>query len=198
MYTQYTKQNTKTLMIEKAIELFRERGSDNVSVKDICDSASVTRNAFYYHFENKDLLFDAVGDWVSSISKQRVRIIYGGTSFYQQMWEFYKAYLLTEIELGADIMNHVCFSRTMKGQADRYSYIDANLAVTMKELIGSAQREGQILNSSPPEALLWTSYATIRGINIKWCFQFGEIDLIKEAMQSLNTLFMPVNGFELI
>lgn len=48
---------------------FKERGTEHVSVKDICDEAGVTRNAFYYHFESKDLLFDAIGDYVSMVSK---------------------------------------------------------------------------------------------------------------------------------
>ena len=40
-------------MIEKAIALFKENGTEHVSVKDICDEAGVSRNAFYYHFESK-------------------------------------------------------------------------------------------------------------------------------------------------
>ena len=37
MYTSFTKAGTRTLMIEKAIALFKERGTEHVSVKDICD-----------------------------------------------------------------------------------------------------------------------------------------------------------------
>ncbi len=197
MYTSPTKIDTKSLLIEKAIELFREKGTENVSIKDICEAVSVTRNAFYYHFESKDLLFDAVGDWVSSVSKARIVTLFGCQSYYQQMWEFYKAYLLTEIEVGVDIMNHVCFSRTMKGRADFYSYIDADLAAKMTELISKAQAAGQIGNLSSPDDLLWSSYAILRGVNIKWCFQWGESDLIGETKHSLDTLFLPHEGFEL-
>ena len=41
MYTSYTKPNTKDIMVEKAIELFKERGTEAVSIKDICDRASL-------------------------------------------------------------------------------------------------------------------------------------------------------------
>ena len=80
--------------VEKAIELFKERGTEAVSIKDICDRAAVTRNAFYYHFESKDLLFDSVGDWVSRISKERIQMIYEPDSYYQQFWEYYRAFPL--------------------------------------------------------------------------------------------------------
>ena len=134
-------------MVEKAIELFKERGTEAVSIKDICDRAAVTRNAFYYHFESKDLLFDSVGDWVSRISKERIQMIYEPDSYYQQFWEYYRAYILTEIEMGADIMNRICFSRTMKGRADYYSYIDDKLALQMTALIRRAQEEKIVRNS---------------------------------------------------
>ena len=141
MYTSFTKASTRTLMIEKAIALFKENGTEHVSVKDICDEARVSRNAFYYHFESKDLLFDAIGDYVSMVSKKRIATLYGCKSYFRQFWEFYKAYLLTEIEMGSDIMNHICISRTMKGRADYFSYIDDELSAKMIKLAELAQAD---------------------------------------------------------
>lgn len=189
--------NTRALLVKNAIELFKENGTASVSVKDICDRAAVTRNAFYYYFESKELMFDAVGDWVSETSKERITVISGEASYYRRLWEIYHAYLKTQIEVGPDIMNHVCFSRTMKERSDTYSYIDEELAETMIGLIRKAQETGQILNPSPAEKLLWTSYALVRGVNIKWCFQWGESDLIGETMESLNDIFLPAEGYAL-
>ena len=197
MYTSFTKASTRTLMIEKAIALFKENGTEHVSVKDICDEARVSRNAFYYHFESKDLLFDAIGDYVSMVSKKRIDTLYGCKSYFQQFWEFYKAYLLTVIEMGSDIMNHICISRTMKGRADYFSYIDDELSAKMIKLAELAQAEGQTTNPCPPDDLLWVSYSLIRGVNIKWCFQWGTCDLITESLTSLNTLFIPTDEFKL-
>ena len=193
-----TKVGAKDKMIVSAIELFKKNGVDGVSVKDICDSAGVTRNAFYYHFQSKELLFDFIGDYVSMKSKAGIRPLYGCNSYYQQLWEFYRAYIMTEIEMGADIMNHVCLSRTMKGRADYFSYIDDKLAERMITLINLAKESGQVYNPSSAEDLLWTSYSIIRGVNIKWCFQWGECDILKESIESLDTLFVPANGFKLI
>ena len=195
MCAAFTRHGTKYIMVEKAIELFKERGVEHVSVKDICDGAGVTRNAFYYHFESKELLFDSIGDYVSMISKDRVIMLYGQPTYYQQVWEFYKAYLATELEMGADIMNHICISRTMKGRADYFSYIDDKLAREMTKLIAMAQKEGQISNPSSQEELMWVSYSIIRGVNIKWCFQWGECDLMAEASHNLDILFLPKEGY---
>ena len=40
--------------------MFTERGFANVSVRDICRKARVTAPTVYYHFKNKEGLFDAV------------------------------------------------------------------------------------------------------------------------------------------
>ena len=129
--------------------------------------------------------FDSVGDWVSRISKERIQMIYEPDSYYQQFWEYYRAYILTEIEMGADIMNRICFSRTMKGRADYYSYIDDKLALQMTALIRRAQEEKIVRNSGSPEDLLWTSYDIVRGVNIKWCFQWGTSDILSRLNAAL-------------
>ncbi|MCF0137009.1 MAG: TetR/AcrR family transcriptional regulator [Oscillospiraceae bacterium] len=189
--------DTRQKIIEAAIELFKDRGYSDVSVKDICDHANVTRNSFYYYFDTKDLLFDSIGDWVSITAKQRINDIFGQGSHYQQFWEFYRVYLDVQLEMGPDIMNHVLFARTQKGRADHYAYLDDSLSRAMIRLLTLAQKEGQIRNLSSPVDLLWTSYAVIRGTNIKWCFQWGEPDIITEARSSFDVLFMPNEGFEL-
>ena len=50
MYTSFTKASTRTLMIEKAIALFKENGTEHVAVKAICDEAGGARKGFYENF----------------------------------------------------------------------------------------------------------------------------------------------------
>ena len=47
-------------ILEKAKELFTQRGFSNVAVRDICRAADVTPPTLYYYFKNKEALFDAV------------------------------------------------------------------------------------------------------------------------------------------
>ena len=94
-------------------------------------------------------------------------------------------------------MNHCCFSRTSKGRADFYSYVDARTAASLKLLIELAKANREITTPADPESLVWASYAVVRGNNIKWCFQWGQSDLIGDCKATLNTLFLPTEGFAL-
>ena len=55
---QYEK--TRSVLLAVAHELFAEQGYADTSTKDIVERAGVTRGALYYHFRNKESLFQAV------------------------------------------------------------------------------------------------------------------------------------------
>ena len=55
---QYEK--TRSALLTVAHELFAEQGYADTSTKDIVERAEVTRGALYYHFHNKESLFQVV------------------------------------------------------------------------------------------------------------------------------------------
>jgi TetR/AcrR family transcriptional repressor of nem operon len=54
--TQKRAANTRDTLIRTGIELFRRHGFAATSVDDICKEASVTKGAFFHHFESKEAL----------------------------------------------------------------------------------------------------------------------------------------------
>lgn len=52
---------TRTRILEAATKLFLEKGWEETTVQDIVDELKdITRGAFYYHFQSKDDIIDAV------------------------------------------------------------------------------------------------------------------------------------------
>lgn len=58
-----TEENLRTALIS----LLNEKELKKISVKDICDKAKCSRNAFYFHHQYKEDLYDAIIDNVSNI-----------------------------------------------------------------------------------------------------------------------------------
>ncbi len=52
--------DTRSAVLKQAARLFAERGYDAVSVREIVESAGVTKPALYYHFGSKEGLARAV------------------------------------------------------------------------------------------------------------------------------------------
>lgn len=57
-------QETRNGILDAAERMFGERGVSRTSLEDIADAAGVTRGAIYWHFANKNELFQAMADRV--------------------------------------------------------------------------------------------------------------------------------------
>ena len=58
-----TEENLRTALIS----LLNEKELKKISVKDICNKAKCSRNTFYFHYQYKEDLYDAIIDNVSNI-----------------------------------------------------------------------------------------------------------------------------------
>lgn len=53
-------QQTKQALLASALDIFYQRGISQASLHEIATAAGVTRGALYWHFKNKEDLFDAL------------------------------------------------------------------------------------------------------------------------------------------
>ena len=51
---------TKQLILDVALNLFSERGYSAVSIRDICGRVGIKESTIYYHFKNKQDIFDTL------------------------------------------------------------------------------------------------------------------------------------------
>ncbi|MGN1451448.1 MAG: TetR/AcrR family transcriptional regulator, partial [Eubacteriales bacterium] len=53
-----TLNSTKKKISEAALNLFAENGYSSVSIRDICKQVQIKESSVYYHFKNKQAIFD--------------------------------------------------------------------------------------------------------------------------------------------
>lgn len=49
---------TRNKILDVALELFSEKGYEAVSIRDICKEVEIKESSVYYHFKNKQAIFD--------------------------------------------------------------------------------------------------------------------------------------------
>lgn len=71
-------ERTKDLILEKALELFRRRGFEVTTMRDIARAAKVATGAAYYYFPSKEAIVSAYYDEVQRLHAARVSEALGG------------------------------------------------------------------------------------------------------------------------
>lgn len=54
--------NQRALIYDKSVELFEQKGFDNIKVSDICRAADISVGTFYYYFPSKESIFLEYGN----------------------------------------------------------------------------------------------------------------------------------------
>src|SRR3989441_9757685 len=66
-------ERTRELIFERALELFRRRGFEVTTMRDIAQSAKVATGAAYYYFPSKEAIVAAYYDQVQRLHAEKVR-----------------------------------------------------------------------------------------------------------------------------
>ena len=68
-------ESVKATILKEAASLFSERGYERTSMREIAERTGVSKPAIYYHFTNKQSLFEELINTSFEISKQRMEEI---------------------------------------------------------------------------------------------------------------------------
>ncbi|ASA22489.1 TetR/AcrR family transcriptional regulator [Paenibacillus donghaensis] len=62
------KQDTKNRILEVSLDLFSRRGYSSVSIRDICGEVGIKESTVYYHFKNKQDIFDVLCESFTAVT----------------------------------------------------------------------------------------------------------------------------------
>ena len=187
--------DTRSLITNTAIELFKEKGYANTSVTDICKACGITKGTFYYHFPNKDeLTYEFYENIFNEFYAEFAGLI-SIPSAKEQLWRVYEFSIDRTIELTPEVLYGLLLSDIQRGlsffspfydeTADTGSSKNRRLLV---ELVRKGQKEGTI-TPGDPETKVMTFIAALIGIAIAWSSNGGLFDEKEELRKAFDTIF---------
>lgn len=183
-------ESAKSLIIEKAFELFNEKGYENVKVQDICEACNLTRGAFYYHYKTKDAILDDIFYSSNNIPMDVFQNIINVDNYIDQFYALFATYLDKVIATGPNVTGEV-YKRYISNNVKYLFYPKDFPAFPMYvDLIRKAQEAGQIGSASDPEVLAETAAYVSDGIGLVWCSKNGEIDFMSEFRRIMDGIFI--------
>lgn len=66
-------EETRRLLVETALRLFRDRGLEQTTIRDIAGEAGLSLGATYYYFKNKEAIVGAYYDYLQDAHAERAR-----------------------------------------------------------------------------------------------------------------------------
>src|SRR5262245_61194796 len=92
-------EETRRQIVETALDLFRERGFDETTMRDIAGRAGLSLGAAYYYFKSKEAIVGAYYDYVHEEHQQRAQAAFATAA---DLRERLRAALHTKIDIMQD------------------------------------------------------------------------------------------------
>lgn len=178
---------TKDLIRDTAMELFREKGYEAVTVMDICNGCGITKRTFYYHFKSKADLLSGVVDYWGIKAERLLHTFASEEKSIDILWQLMRVYCTNAQKYGPNILRQVYILMIQEGREihfpqKMYLY---DLAV---QLMAKAQNAGETANPNNPEEIVFILFHSLRSISISWAAENGSYDLIGEYRKSFDII----------
>ena len=172
-----------------ALELFKEKGYDSVSVNEICKKANCAVSTFYYQFPSKSALANELFSRKMAFNDERIAQVLACSSPVEQLFLIHESFMLTHVQLGLDlsvrILEYVLNSDTVFRSTGDNVYM-CDLVVP---IIQRAQACGEIRNPTEPKQLAEAVWVMLNGIAYSWSANRGTSDILSDMRSVLEILY---------
>ncbi len=179
--------STKDFIIEKANQLYRERGYRNVTVIDICEACNISKTTFYYHLTSKeDTILNFYDSLTHNISQHLISIL-SKDNYWEQLLSCFESLIKEDKKYGTDFFSQMLISNLKKdyGSYELRSEL-TNIAVM---IIEKGQAAGQIRNKSDAKSLYIASAYAFLGYEVTWSIKKGNFDWLEETRRALENIY---------
>lgn len=185
---------TRKSIIYTAIRLAMEEGPENVTVKQICDGAEISKNTFYTYFHNRDEVF---GETYSTSEDQKMEVLPSILLKYdsplEQFWELSKIDIERHMSFGPKLLATVSMQNVKQHSFCIESEEELPPSIQMSlALVQKMQQEGEIRNTASPFDLIRAMYSAAIGVDIRWTQKEGGFDFKREYFELMSAILQPV------
>ncbi|KRL12358.1 TetR/AcrR family transcriptional regulator [Schleiferilactobacillus perolens] len=185
---------TRPELAGRALDLFRKKGFDAVSVNDIAGSFNVTKGSFYHYFKSKDdILMDYYNNLLLNSNVLLDQILAGPTPIPAKIKTLTEIAVNATVTLGPDLLRRLLV--LYLASADDLTILQeggylVNYLAAMKTLFTQGKDQGLWDTKLSGEDLYWNYIHDLLGLLSEWSAKKGSFDLRKAAAKMVS--FLPI------
>jgi len=157
------KNEKQGIIIDAALEVFRQKGYANARMADIAKRAGVSYGLVYHYFGSKEVLFDLIVEsWWNALYSMMEKEIASERQFPEKLVNIIKFFLDTYMQkpnLMSIFVSEVCRSSVYHTEAGLSKFLKFfNLC---EEIMAQGQKDGFLSKEVPPHHLTYFFYGSI-------------------------------------
>ena len=180
------RRDLEPLILDTSLQLFQEKGYDNVSVREICEACDITKPTFYKYAVTKGDLLELFFYRIAS----RVDDTWDDHEVQGSWWNCIRTgffgFLTSFLSFGTDFCMQLFIQNVLSGR-DSFR-VNPDFRTRMTSVIGHAQTCGEILDDTDPEELCEVILSTMFGFCAWWILNEGSVDVMEEFLEALQGL----------
>lgn len=185
----HTSNKTKQRIMDTAIDLFTEKGYDNVSIKDICSNMKFGRSTFYYHFKTKEQILSEYYRSESAYNTENMSWILAAPNNLERAFRIQLAYERHVSSLGSDdAIKHFITSSLLNSQGEYEASFD-KVKQLLIPVIEQAQIAGEIKSKIPSNKLCDLALQIQSGIILQYFMTKEKKPREETLVESLKLLY---------
>ncbi len=188
---------TRIAILDAAERVFYEKGVSSTRLEDIAQSAGVTRGAIYWHFKNKQEIFEAMHERVHNpINEMFMQVIGGGNP--NSLTELKKLCIQFVIDLSRDEQKKRVYSiyflkceyaGELKPLIDIITQCKKENFNALCKYFKQLQSDGIIQTKYSPKILAQSLFSFMNGITLEYLRDPSRFILPQDAKKTVNLFF---------
>lgn len=168
----------------KAIELFAEKGFENVKITDICESLKISTGSFYYYYPSKEAVFleytAAADDLMDSFVENMV---------YSSQADRLKQLVMQKVQMFSSVgqkMSNTCMTAFLKHKDASSMDIGRRAYVEFEKALNDGIASGEFRSSIDTKMLTSTLRYIVAGLTMRWVSSYEPFDIDSALAEHLD------------
>lgn len=182
-------QQTKKRILETALELFSQKGFDQVTVDEIVSKSKTSKGAFYVHFNSKYDVFLEKFKEIDEFYASFMQSLPNDICFQEKIILLIKSQMIYLRDcLGKDLMRTVYMSGLIPNQDNYFANTDRMLYKIVYSLVEEGQKTGEVKKELTANEMTMIITRCMRGTLYDWLLFEDNYDLIEESQKFIRII----------
>lgn len=172
------KKGLRRKIMDCAWELFGEKGYNNTTVSDIIRASGTSKGGFYYYFNTKDELLDALHIRFDDVYKRNYEMLDPNMNNYEKLIVMNQCvnYFIDE-HVDVEMLRALYMYELKEGKATSFLNDDRFYFQMLREIIQLGQEKGEIIDELSIDEIVEHILNLERGEMFTWCVAQGSYSL---------------------